>query len=158
ESDEASREAWLGRVLAAGVVLAVLALLFLVSIEPFAMLLPFPWNRGDRAAFSRQQLSSKALAVDRAARTYFLIEGRYPESLGELTDRRLLARRSLEDALGSRLVYRNETLAYSLEVGLPEGESRPPAVSETISGDFVIDPDFYRGIAEDEANPLILLN
>ncbi|MGE0641424.1 MAG: DUF4388 domain-containing protein, partial [Thermoanaerobaculia bacterium] len=44
ESDEASREAWLGRVLAAGVVLAVLALLFLVSIEPFAMLLPFHLN------------------------------------------------------------------------------------------------------------------
>ena len=158
ETALASREVWVGRLLAASVMVAMVALLMLVAIRPATVLLPFPWNRVDRAAFEKQQLASKSLAIDRAARTYFLIEGRYPDRLAELADRRLVARRTLTDRLGSRLVYRADALSYVLEVGSESGESRPPAVSETISGDFAIDPDYFRGLGENEGIPLILLD
>ncbi|MEK7315376.1 MAG: hypothetical protein AAB011_04295, partial [Candidatus Eisenbacteria bacterium] len=158
ETATASREVWLGRLLAAIVVLAMAAFLVLVAVRPATVLLPFPWHRTERAAFEKQQLASKALAFDRAARTYFLIEGRYPDRLVELAERRLVARRSLTDRLGSRLVYRADAVSYSLEVGAGPGESRPPVVSETISGDFALDPDYFRGLGDDEGIPLILLD
>jgi hypothetical protein len=157
ESAAASREVWVGRLLAAAAALVVVALVWVLALRPAAVVLPFPWMRDDRSAFERQQRRARALAIDRAARTHFLLEGRYPDRLTELVERGLLGERCLRDPSGNPLQFRSDAISYSVE-GAPGRNGEALAVSETISGDFVIDPEFFRGLREDEGNPLVLLD
>lgn len=158
ESASASGGARLGRRIAVLCALGLVALVALAASRPELLIFPFPWLHGERASFDRQGRAVQAVLIDRAARTFFLLEGKYPARLGELADRGLLPRRALRSASGRNLDYRAEKLSYSLmsEVrGAPEGSL---AVTETVSGDFVIDPEFFRGLKEDEGIPLVLLD
>ena len=158
---EPARAAWearLGLLLGVAGVLALVALLVLAAGHPARLLFPSPWLRGERASFERQGRAVQAVLIDRAARTFFLLEGKYPNRLEELVERGLLPRRALEGPSGKRLEYRAEALSYTL---LPQGQSLPGsvlAVTETILGDFVVDPEFFRGLKEDEGIPLVLLD
>lgn len=153
------RDLWTARLLAASAALLVGVLFVLVAWRPSGLLLPFPWLREERAAFDRQQRVARTLVIDRAARTHFLLEGKYPDRLGELVDRGLLQRRHLIDPDGRRYGYRADAISYVLEA---TSSSTLPiqaaAISETISGDFVVDPEFFQGLRENEGIPLILLD
>lgn len=158
ESSRASREVWIGRLLAACAAIAVALLATLLALRPAALILPFPWMREDRAAFERQQRVARALIIDRAARTHFLLEGRYPDRLVELVERGLLAERHRLDPAGRPYQYRVDAVSYHLETADPDSSAGRQELSESISGDFVVDPDFFAGLREDEGNPLILLD
>jgi hypothetical protein len=138
--------------------LLVAVLFLLVAWRPSGLVLPFPWLREERAAFDRQQRVARALVIDRAARTHFLLDGKYPDRLGELVDRGLLQRRHLIDPDGHRYEYRADAISYTLEASSSAAPVQSAAVSETISGDFVVDPEFFKGLRENEGIPLILLD
>ena len=157
DSPRASHEVWIGRLLATSSAFAIALLFTLLTLQPAAAILPFPWLREDRAAFERQQRVARALVIDRAARTHFLLEGRYPDRLAELVDRGLLAPRQRLDPAGRPYQYRMDALSYHLEAASSSVASSYE-VSESISGDFMIDPDFFQGLREDEGIPLILLD
>ncbi len=158
ESASASRGALLGRLLGAGSLAALVAVLILAAGHPSRLLLPFPWMHSDRTTFERQTRVSQALLIDRAARTYFLLEGEYPPRLEDLADRQMLPRRALRGPSGRGMGYRAEGLSYTLTPQSPDPTEILLAMTETISGDFAVDPEFFRGLEEDKGIPLILLD
>ena len=84
--------------------LALLALLLFAALvfRPAAFLLPFPWQEREREALAQDLRSSQYLKIDQAAKTWFLLEGRFPANLGDLVKAGLLARTDLRDRQSRR--------------------------------------------------------
>lgn len=158
ESSVASRGALVGRLLGSGCVVGLAACLVLAAGHPSRLLFPFPWLHSERATLERQGRVAQALLIDRAARTHFLLEGEYPARLEELVERQLLPPRTLRSSSGGSLGYRAEGLSYTLMPQNRAAAESSLAVTETISGDFAVDPEFFRGLQEDEGIPLVLLD
>lgn len=145
---------WVSRTLA--VLLAVLVIAALAR-TPNYLLIPFPWQKGEREALARDQRSALYLKIDRAAKTWFLLEGSFPERLEDLVTARLLSPQDLEDPQGRPLKYTAQEESYvlqPLEGGKPAGAEAP----EAISGNFLLDPEFLRVPPESATAPLVLLD
>ncbi len=126
--------------------------------RPGAMLLPFPWQDGERAAVSRDQQTSLYLKIDRAAKTFFLLEGRFPDRLGQLRDAGLLATEDLRDPQGRPLQYAPAEESYTLQP-IESGELvAGEASTEAITGNFLLDPEFLSVTSESTGQPLVLLD
>lgn len=142
---------------AMGSLLAAL-LLTVLWIAPNALLLPFPWQETERHALAREQRASLYLKIDRAAKTFFLLEGRFPDRPGELVDAGLLVPADLIDPLGLPLQYAASEESYTLRPlrnGKPlEGEE----TTEAITGNFLLDPEFLAFSPESAQAPLVLLD
>ncbi len=149
---------WIGALLGLGALVVGAAVVTLAVREPAATLLPFPWQSEERESLATQRRVAHAQLVDRAARTFFLVEGRYPDRLPELVASGLLPERDLRDPEGRALHYRAEALSYVLRTLPGAAGSSAPAMSETITGDFMVDPEFYRNLEVGEGTPLVLLD
>ncbi|MDX1630930.1 MAG: DUF4388 domain-containing protein [Thermoanaerobaculia bacterium] len=150
---------WIGELVpsASAAVVAILlgALPFAASVS--GLLLPFPWQSDTRQTLEANRTLARYQRIDRAARTFFLLEGHYPDALSELVDLRLLAVRDLHDPRGRVLSYSSDDVSYLLQ---PVEEGRPVdevPVRESITGDFLLDPDFLE-VPDREAPPLVLLD
>lgn len=139
---------WLARLLAVGLLVAV-AVYCLPG--PWRIFLPFPWHADLRQAFDTERQAGVFLQVERAARTFFLLEGRFPESLAELEQVGLLRGDEVVDARGGELGYSTTATSFSLQG--QGGASR----TEGIGGNFLLDPEFQERAARDEP-PLVLLD
>jgi hypothetical protein len=139
--------------------LLVAAVLFSAPwFAPRQLLLPYPWQDAARSSLERNQRSAQYLQMDRAARTFFLLEGHYPDSLQELLGMNLLSPRALVDPAGRRLAYVAENVAYELQP-VEGGEPVPElTVREAITGDFLLDPGFLDLPERAERPPLVLLD
>ena len=142
---------------AAAAVLAILALVILV-LAPSAVVIPFPWQEEERLALVHEQRASLYLKIDRAAKTWFLLEGRFPERLSQLVDAGFLSPSDLADPQGRPFQYSATEESYTLHPvvgGKPlEGEE----ATEAITGNFLLDPGFLTLPAESAAQPLVLLD
>lgn len=142
---------------AMGALLAAL-LLAVAWTAPGAMLLPFPWQEGERASLARDQRASLYLKIDRAAKTFFLLEGRFPDRLAELVEAGLLDPADLRDPLRLPLRYSASEESYSLR---PVRDGRPVVGEETteaVTGNFLLDPEFLAVSPESDKAPLVLLD
>lgn len=148
KSRAAAPPAWLARMLAAGLLVAV-AVYCLPG--PWRVFLPFPWHADLREAFDTERRAGVFLKVDRAARTFFLLEGRFPENLAELEEMSLLQRGDVAEAHGGELSYSTTATSFSLQY--PGGAS----LTEGIGGNFLLDPEFQERAVRDEP-PLVLLD
>ena len=142
-----------------GAILALVAagLLFLAPVQ---ILLPFPWLERERASFDSTRDQALLLEIDRAARTYFLLEGRFPDRLEELVDLGPLQADDLTDARGRALGYSVGEASYSIHPLVAAGAPEDVGTSRTIVGDFLLDPEFVAAAREraDEEPPLVLLD
>ncbi|MCP4657704.1 MAG: DUF4388 domain-containing protein [bacterium] len=148
---------WIGTCLAA----LLLVLLGLVLVRrPASYLQPFPWQENQRSTVERQLRQALFLKIDRATRSYFLMEAHYPDTLQELVGFGLLSPEDLEDPGGHSLRYSPDTesyQSYKIDV-LVKGKALDGlGTSEATTGDFFLDPQF---IAPDEATekPLYLID
>jgi len=124
-------------------------------MRPIEMHSPFPWQSQDRAALEHQMRQTLTLKIDRAARTWFLLEADYPDALEELVATGLISSADLRDPVGHRLRYEKEVLRYTL-VPLEEGEPiESLARSESIADDFFLDPQFFP--KADSSEPAVYL-
>ena len=147
--------AWVGRALA--VLLAVLVVASLLRAAN-ALLLPFPWQQKERQGLAREQRAALYLKIDQAAKTWFLLQGRFPDRLQELVAAGLLADDDLEDSEGHRLLYKASEESYTLD---PLARGTPVAgagASEAITGNFLLDPEFLNVPSETSVQPLVLLD
>jgi hypothetical protein len=145
---------WFPRVL--GMALA-LALILVCLAEPNRVLLPFPWQEGLHQAVQDEQISAAYLKIDRAAGTSFLLDGHFPEALGQLVEDGYLEPVDLVDPSGRELGYAAQVAGY-LIYPLDDGEPAPGASrTETITGNFLLDPEFLP-TRKIEADPLVLLD
>lgn len=102
----------MGRVLA----LALVGVLVVLVLRwPTHLVLPFPWQGDQRVALERQLRASLYLKIDRGAKTYFLLEGHFPENLQTLVGLRLLSPWDLEDASGKPLAYSAREESYVVQ-------------------------------------------
>ncbi len=144
---------WAGPAL--GTVLALAHLLVLL-FKPDTFLLPFPWQDKQRVSVQRQLRQSLYLKIDLAAKTYFLVEVHYPETLDEMVGRNLVSRADLVDQVGGRLSYSTDDLSYEV-VPVVDGRMEPDSgTTEAITGDFLLDPQYLRAPQSNVA-PLYLI-
>jgi hypothetical protein len=123
-----------------------------------AFLLPFPWETADRQAFLAEEDAASLVELDQAAKTYFLLQGHFPDDLSELVDLGLLRSEDLHDARGRPWVYTPEERRYSVRPLLPEEAGRPKggqaeATLEGITGNFLLDPEFLRAAQHSTSTP-----
>jgi hypothetical protein len=147
--------AWPGRALA-GVLAA--ALFTVLWTSPRFLALPYPWQTGARETMERAQRAALYGKIDRAARTFFLLEGRYANELEGLAAMRLLEPRDLTDPGARPLAYSTDGLSYTLQ---PVASGEPVealGAHEAITGDFLLDPEFLKGPVKSESQPLVLLD
>jgi hypothetical protein len=145
---------WLPTVFAA---LLAVALLAALAAGPATFLLPLPWQGSERAAYQSVQRQAAYQSVDGAAKTFFLIEGRFPESLERLVELSLLDAEDLADPSGAPLRLTAREDSYELRPLAADGGDELAAV-EAISGNFLLDPDYLTATQTDAVAPLVLLD
>jgi hypothetical protein len=152
---EAVRRPALARIAASLLAGLLLAVLFRA---PGAAVIPFPWQEEERLALAHEQRATLSLKIDRAAKTWFLLEGRFPEHLSQLVQAGYLSPRDLVDPDGHPLQYSVTEESYTLQ---PTKAGKPVAGAETteaITGNFFLDPEFLTLPEESAAQPLVLLD
>jgi hypothetical protein len=146
---------WVGRTLA--LLLAALVVAALLRV-PDSLLLPFPWQERGREVLVRDQRAALYLKIDRAAKTWFLLKGSFPDHLQDLVDARLLSPADLEDPEGRPLQYAAGEESYTLRP-LERGRPVPGAeATEAITGNFLLDPEILNASPEPTTAPLVLLD
>jgi hypothetical protein len=147
--------AWVGRSLA--VLLAALVVATLLRV-PDSLMIPFPWQAHERETLVRDQRTALYLKIDRAAKTWFLLKGSFPDRLQDLVAAGLLSPADLEDPEGRPLQYAASEESYTLQP-LEHGKPVPGAVAtEAITGNFLLDPEVLNATPETTATPLVLLD
>jgi hypothetical protein len=152
---ESFEAAW---ILAMAAVVAGILIVGIAFLRPPALQLPFPGQADTRAALEQQRRVGRYLAIDRAARTFYLLEGRYPDRLEELVGRELVAERTAADPSGRPLELAAHEDTYQLrpvENGVPVADQ---GITESVAGDFLLDPAFFAGLVEESGVPLVLLD
>ena len=136
-----------GRTLGALLALGLLATLLIGPgriFEPFTRMgVRAPGDLERRALF---------LKIDRAAKTFFLLEGRFPERLSALRDLGLLSRPDAFDGEGRPLSFNAGEKTYELRSQAEGG------TVEGISRNFLLDPEFLTLRSNDSPAPLVLLD
>jgi hypothetical protein len=136
--------------------LVVGVLVFLVR-RPGDVVLGFPWEAADRAAIQREQRLAQSIKIDRAAKTFYLLEGRFPDSLGQLVDGGLLSAGDLEDPEGRPLQYTSREESYSVSPVSGGKAIQEMETSQGISGNFLLDPQLLVP-ARNTTAPIVLLD
>lgn len=150
----AAPHAALGRAAAAVAALLGLAALGLATLRPAWVLLPFPTQQVERQGLERLARQARFASVDRAARAFYLLEGRYPASLEDLIQRGLLANGQRFDPSGRRLVFEPSDDAYTL---VPDGDAAT-TVTESVAGDVLLDRTLFASVQTETGVPLVLLD
>jgi uncharacterized protein DUF4388 len=147
--------AWVGRALA--VLVAVLVVTALLR-APNVLMLPFPWQQREREGLARDQRAALYLKIDQAAKTWFLLQGSFPDRLQELVAAGLLSPKDLKDSEGHGLLYLASEESYTLDP--LEGRKPVPGAgaTEAITGNFLLDPEFLNVPPEPSVQPLVLLD
>jgi Domain of unknown function (DUF4388) len=120
--------------------------------------LPFPGQTEALSVHQRLQSTSRYQKLDGAARTYFLLEGRYPENLRMLVELGLLSGRDLADEHGRSLAYSSSGLQYTVGPMSRGESSEPQQAGEAVTGNFLLDAEFLRSIGRPQQVPLVLLD
>ena len=144
----------IGPVLAAALTVALALAWFL---RPGAFLLPFPWQDNQRSTVERQLRQSLYLKLDRASKTYFLVERHFPTALGDLSDLGFVSPPDLRDQTGAALTYSTDDHSYRIVPLIDGRRAQALATTEAITGDFLLDPQFLRPPSTD-VPPLYLLD
>lgn len=148
--------AWPGTLLAL-VVLSSLAFALRFRADRFA--LPFPGQQEALANHEKARMTARYQKLDGAARTYFLLEGRYPEGLQALVEMGLLRQSDLADGSGRPLAYATGGLQYRVQPVEEWGDSVSAlGVAEAVTGNFLLDAEFLRNTGRSQAAPLVLLD
>ena len=138
----------------------LLALLVVGSLwrAPDSVMIPFFWQQRERAALARDQRAALYLKIDRAAKTWFLLKGSFPDRPGELVQASLLSSADLQDPKGYPLRYAASEESYTLQ---PMDGGKPVAgteATEAITGNFLLDPEVLNVAPESQVAPLVLLD
>jgi hypothetical protein len=148
---------WLARFLAMALVVLMLAVVVRSSSRS-SLLLPYPWLAEQRTTMENNQRISTYVKIDRAARTYFLLHGQYPEDLGTLVEVQLLSQSDLYDPQGRWLSYGSTEREYVLQP--LEGKYSVPGGERTgeMLGDFFLNPSFAELPPKGSTTPIELLD
>ncbi len=140
--------------------LALVGLVLLVAAFPSAetVLLPGAWQEDRQEAYESLRRDSFYSKIDRGAKTFYLLNGHFPERLKGLVAGHQLAEADLKDPQGRPLRYEPQDLSYRLA---PVSQGEPLAElgsDEAITGNFLLDFDFFSNLGKLAEKPLVLLD
>jgi len=139
--------------------LAAAAVLVGALLSPALVLMPYPAQKAQREGLSRLERQARLSAIDRAARRFYLLEGRYPASLEDLIARGLLAPRQRYDTAGRGLVFQPTEDSYALVLaGAQEEGGADAPITETVAGDVLLDRTLFAAVQDETGVPLVLLD
>jgi hypothetical protein len=119
--------------------------------------LPLPWQTAQHLALAQDQRTALYLKIDRGAKTYYLLEARFPDRLQALVRAGLVSADDLVDAQGRPLSYAVKEDSYTL-VPLEKGNPVVGAeATEGITGNFLLDPSMYVS-SQSVTAPIVLLD
>lgn len=138
---------------------ALLLLLLLIPLftAPVWFELPFPWQDEQREAMVKEQRKTAYLSIDRAVKTFVLVRGQLPDDLTTLINLGLLSTDELRDPDGSLLEYQAQDGRYLLRPRSSGGEAEAGS-TEAITGNFMLDPEFFAFEEASDQPSLILLD
>jgi hypothetical protein len=146
---------WGGRILFLLLTLLAAGALWLA---PDSLIMPFSWQQRERTTLARDQRAALYLKIDRAAKTWFLLKGSFPDRLEDLVKAALLSPADLKDPEGRPLRYTAGEESYTLQP-LEGGKPVPGTeATEAITGNFLLDPEVLNVAPESKAAPLVLLD
>jgi hypothetical protein len=146
---------WVAR-LAPTLIIVVLAVL--VVWRPNFVVYPLFWLETERLELEKQRRTSVYQKIDRAAKTFFLLEGRFPDDLHTLVTRGLLSPDDIVGAGGRVLGYEPGDRGYVIRAGATDGTDPGVSKTEAIAGDFYLDPEFVIQPPDQGPTPLVLLD
>ncbi|MDX1643351.1 MAG: hypothetical protein R3244_03225 [Thermoanaerobaculia bacterium] len=146
---------WLGWL---APVLVFVLLAGVVVWRPNSVVYPFFWLEPERLELEGERRASVYQQIDRAAKTFFLLEGRFPDDLHTLVVRGLLAPDDIVDARGRILTYAPGDRGYVIRATGADGTDLGVNKLEAIAGDFLLDPEFVMRDPRTDTVPLVLLD
>jgi hypothetical protein len=145
-------------MVAVAAVLFALGAIAAALVMPAQLLVPYPAQRSERAGFARLERQARLAAIDRAARRYYLLEGRYPASLDDLVVQGLLASRQRTDSTGRPLVFEPAEDSYTLVAAGQKQDPERTQVTESVAGDVLLDRTLFSSVQDETGVPLVLLD
>nr|MDP9122629.1 hypothetical protein [Acidobacteriota bacterium] len=124
---------------------------------PYRVVIPFPWQGEDRTALVHDRRQATYLKTDRAAKTFFLLEGRFPDRLEQLRDSNLLGDADLVDPQHLPFRYSMREDSYTLQPLLDGKPLEGAEATEAITGNFLLDPLLFVP-AQSTTPPVVLLD
>ncbi len=138
--------------------LLALAIVAGTMLSPGSLLLAAPGLGHQRESLERLRRLSRFAHVDRAARTFHLLEGTYPSVLEELVTRGLLPERDTYDPRGAPLAYRATEEEYEIQP-IEAGRNEPErGLKEGVFGDFLLDRSMFAGLNKNTGAPIVLID
>ena len=138
--------------------LALLVVLVMVLLErPSLLLFPFGWQSEQRSELMREQNAARSANIAQAARSFYLLEGRFPGNPDVLADLGLVRTFHLADALGRSLDIVATEVGFEIVARDPTEAVTDVLWIQRLAGDFLLDRDFSESTLFDQA-PLILLD
>lgn len=117
-----------------GLAAATLLIVVLVTFPAHFLL---PTSAEHRAELEESRRNAAYAKIERAVRSYALIDTRLPEQLEELTQLHMLSPEEVRGPLGQPLLYEVKGLVYTLRPLLTEEDA---AFTGSLLGDFLRDP------------------
>lgn len=152
-----ARQPWIATGVFAGLafVLSVVCVAA-IAVAPESLLASLPWQGLSRSAYIAARNEAVAAEVQKAAKTFYLLEGRFPADLDRLVELGLLSRTALFDIQGRKAVYQPGEESYRLAWSAQaEGEAGEVT---SIRGNFLLDPESLATGSDSGMPPLVLLD
>ena len=122
------------------------------------MVLPFPWHSGQREDLVRHRQASSMVRLDERLKTFFLLNGRFPDRLEALEAEGWIGPRDLVDSKGRSLVFSPTMSTFVLQSPVAvRGASNAWLHQGSITGDFLLDPNLA-AFSDPAETPLVLLD
>jgi hypothetical protein len=133
------------------------AILWIATTSPLRIVLPLDREEPMRQRARAARYAASELRIQRAAVTYRLLQGRFPESASELSDLGLVDDRDLHDESGRAIQFSSTEVSYVAQSAEGEAASAAVVVAGAVTGNFLLDADFGVGDHSTIA-PLVLLD
>jgi|GEM_PF-1185231 len=117
--------------------------------------LPFPWQSGAREDLARQRQTEALSRLDEGLRTYFLLNGSFPEDLAAVAAEGWVGEGDLVDLDGERFAYSPTSSTFVLQSGA--AGSSDWIHQGGVTGNFLLDPDLA-AFTDVAVAPLVLLD
>jgi hypothetical protein len=130
--------------LSAGLAIVILVLVLAGGSAP-RLLHPFPWQEASRQRIENLRVRSLQRDLVGKLKTYHILFGTFPLDLRPLVDTGLVRPSDLADSHGRGVAF--EGLDQGFVLGMEEGQGgavESPRSRFTVTGDFLLDPDFTR--------------
>lgn len=151
-------ESWAPWAATLAILLLAVGLTVRLHRSPVHFVCPLPWEEAERGRLVQGRRELLYQRIDNAAKTFYLVEKRFPENLQVLVDSGLLSGGDLVEPEGYDLDFISTEAGYVVQ---PLAHGRPLSEvgrTDGVAGNILLDSRYLRSPGEVAEAPLILLD